>query len=162
VYEGLYANNLTARFAPCAWTDDTDQALLIVLSYLHNYTNTRSKTIRPTRVASANKKLTDEFAFRLKVWISQGLLPLNRHACGIGALVGSIAKSERFLEDPIRLATYKWEKGGRNAAPNGSLMRTHPIGIIGFGLTEEETWRLAVDVGSTTHADPRCKVACCI
>jgi hypothetical protein len=41
-------------------------------------------------------------------------------------------------------------------------MRTHPIGIIGFGLTEEETWRLAVDVGSTTHADPRCKVACCI
>ena len=41
-------------------------------------------------------------------------------------------------------------------------MRTHPIGIIGIGLSEIETWRLAVAVGRTTHVDPRCVVACCI
>lgn len=41
-------------------------------------------------------------------------------------------------------------------------MRTHPIGIIGIGLSEEETWQLSVDVGWTTHVDPRCTFSCCI
>lgn len=41
-------------------------------------------------------------------------------------------------------------------------MRTHPIGVIGVGLPEEEVWKLATNVGMTTHADPRCTVACCI
>ncbi|KAF1949552.1 ADP-ribosylglycohydrolase, partial [Byssothecium circinans] len=47
-------------------------------------------------------------------------------------------------------------------APNGSVMRTHPIGIIGIGLSEEETWKYAVAVEWTTHVDPRCSVAYCI
>jgi ADP-ribosylglycohydrolase len=50
----------------------------------------------------------------------------------------------------------------RNAALNGSLMRTHPIGIIGVGLSELKTWNLAINVGSMTHVDLRCTVSCCI
>lgn len=41
-------------------------------------------------------------------------------------------------------------------------MRTHPIGVLGVGMEEEVCWRLAAGVGMTTHADPRCTVACCI
>lgn len=41
-------------------------------------------------------------------------------------------------------------------------MRTHPLGIIGIGLSEEAVWKAAAEVGMTTHADPRCTVSCCI
>jgi hypothetical protein len=41
-------------------------------------------------------------------------------------------------------------------------MRTHPVGIIEMGLTKEQTCELSIDVGWTTHVDPRCTVSCCI
>jgi len=41
-------------------------------------------------------------------------------------------------------------------------MRTHPIGVMGIGMSEEETWWLSASVGRTTHVDPRCVVSCCI
>jgi ADP-ribosylglycohydrolase len=41
-------------------------------------------------------------------------------------------------------------------------MRTHPIGVIGVGMSKEDTLNLSVDVGWMTHVDPRCTVACCI
>lgn len=67
-----------------------------------------------------------------------------------------------YLSSPFSTAVTRWVKTARHVAPNGSLMRTHPIGIIGVGMSEEACWRLAADVGRTTHADPRCTVACCI
>ncbi|KAJ8119028.1 hypothetical protein OPT61_g86 [Boeremia exigua] len=138
------------QFEPCAWTDDTDQALLILLSYLHLRTNDN------------DTDLAREFASRLKIWVSRGLPALNRPAYDIGILVGAVAGNQRYLTDPFQCATDRWIKSSRNAAPNGSLMRTHPIGVIGVNMTEEQTWRLSVRVGTTTHVDPRCVVACCI
>lgn len=38
-------------------------------------------------------------------------------------------------------------------------MRTHPLGVIGVGLSERETWEIAAAVSQTTHADPRCTIA---
>ncbi|KAJ4984201.1 hypothetical protein SVAN01_10309 [Stagonosporopsis vannaccii] len=138
------------QFEPCAWTDDTDQALLILLSYLHIQTH------------DPDMDLADAFAARLKIWVSRGLPALDRSAFDIGILVGAVANSPRYLSDPFGCATERWIKSSRKAAPNGSLMRTHPIGVIGVNLTEEQTWRLSVRVGRTTHVDPRCVVACCI
>ncbi|KAF2816889.1 ADP-ribosylglycohydrolase [Mytilinidion resinicola] len=115
----------------CGWTDDTDQALLIIFSYLHN---------RGT----------------------QGLRALDRLPMGLGALVGSVVGRKEFLTTPTKMAIAAWIKSKRSNAPNGSLMRTHPISVIGVGLTEEATWRAATEVGRTTHADPRCVVSCCI
>ncbi|KAF1926928.1 ADP-ribosylglycohydrolase [Didymella exigua CBS 183.55] len=91
-----------------------------------------------------------------------GLPALDRPAFDIGVNVGAVSGSKQFLQDPFKCATGRWIKGGRVAAPNGSLMRTHPVGVIGVNLTEEQTWRLSVDVGRTMHVDPRCVVACCI
>lgn len=138
------------QFEPCAWTDDTDQALLIVLAYL--YIETQDTEV----------DLSQEFAARLKIWVSRGLPALDRPAYDVGILVGSVANNNRYLSDPFGCATDRWIKSSRNAAPNGSLMRTHPIGVIGVNLTEEQTWQLSVRVGRATHVDPRCVVACCI
>ncbi|KAF2010410.1 ADP-ribosylglycohydrolase [Aaosphaeria arxii CBS 175.79] len=140
------------RFDPRCWTDDTDQSLLIILSYLHN----RSQ---PDHLAD---HLASDFASRLKIWISQGLLALGRPPCGIGSLVGSVVLDPHYLGNPVGVATNQWLKTGRRVAPNGSLMRSHPLGVIGVGLSEEETVRLAGRVGGTTHVDPRCVVCCCI
>ncbi|KAJ4377166.1 hypothetical protein N0V86_006608 [Didymella sp. IMI 355093] len=137
-------------FEPCGWTDDTDQALLILLAFLHNRAN------------KTEFNLAQDFAERLKIWVGRGLPALDRPAFDVGINVGAVAGSSHFLRDPFKCATERWIRGGRKAAPNGSLMRTHPIGVIGVNLTEEQTWRLSLDVGRTTHVDPRCVVACCI
>lgn len=52
-----------------------------------------------------------------------------------------------------------WLKSGRNAAANGSLMRTAPIGAL---LTDspDERRRAAVADSALTHYDPRCRLAC--
>ncbi|KAH7072091.1 ADP-ribosylglycohydrolase-domain-containing protein [Paraphoma chrysanthemicola] len=154
----LYEDSHRTRFAPCAWTDDTDQALLIVLSYIHNYTHAGISD--PTK--HANDTLPTDFAARLKIWLDQGLLALSRPPFGIGQLVGSVVKRKDYLEQPANNAIDAWVRSGRHVAPNGSLMRTHPIGIIGIGLSEEKTWKLSVQVGWNTHVDPRCTVSCCI
>lgn len=138
------------QFEPCGWTDDTDQALLILLAFLEN------------RTKGTEFNLAQDFAARLKIWVNSGLPALDRPAFDIGINVGAVAGSAHFLRDPLKCATERWIKGGRKAAPNGSLMRTHPIGVIGVNLTEEQSWRLSADVGRTTHVDPRCVVACCI
>ncbi|KAF3048353.1 hypothetical protein E8E12_011718 [Didymella heteroderae] len=138
------------QFEPCGWTDDTDQALLIILAFLHNRTH------------KTEPYLVQDFAERLKIWVDRGLPALDRPAFDIGSNVGSVVRSAHFLRNPFNCATEHWMKGDRKAAPNGSLMRTHPIGVIGVNLTEEQTWRLSVGIGRTTHVDPRCVVACCI
>ncbi|OCK76513.1 ADP-ribosylglycohydrolase [Lepidopterella palustris CBS 459.81] len=137
------------RFPPNAWTDDTDQSLLLLLSYLHNSTNPL-----PT--------LPSDFAARLRIWIEQGLLCLDRPPCGIGNLVGKVVKHTDYLTAPSRVARDAWIKTHRFVAPNGSLMRTHPLGVFCIGTPEVEAFRLAADVSLTTHTDPRCVVSCCI
>lgn len=135
------------KFAPCSWTDDTDHSLLILLAYLSSQNLTA---------------LPQDFASRLKIWIEQGLLALETPPCDIGRLIGGVVSRADYLTDPVARATKEWINSGRKVAPNGSLMRTHPIGVIGVGLEEEETWWLAAQVGQTTHVDPRCTIACCI
>lgn len=73
-----------------------------------------------------------------------------------------VVYDEEFLADPAAVAYKHWEKSGRKVAPNGSLMRTHPLGPICLGKSLEETFNIAAEHSLITHADPRCVVACCI
>ncbi|KAL2835469.1 ADP-ribosylglycohydrolase-domain-containing protein [Aspergillus pseudoustus] len=128
------------------WTDDTDHALLIVLSYLHN-----------------NGKLDPvDFAHRLQFWVEQGLRCLDRLPLGLGQTVGKVVCDKSFLKGSQATAYDKWNKAKRNAAANGSLMRTYPLGIICFGKTQGETFQIATDFSLVTHADPRCVLSCCL
>ncbi|KAH7066647.1 ADP-ribosylglycohydrolase-domain-containing protein [Paraphoma chrysanthemicola] len=176
----LYLDNHRTRFEPCAWTDDTDQALLIVLAYLDACAHAASLAVpaqQPTQIHASTpispshpsapyqhgpKDLSSSFAQRLRIWVEQGLLALRRPPCGLGRLVGSVVINPSFLSNPLSTATAAWVKTQRHIAPNGSLMRTHPLGVIGVGLSEEAAWELSVDVGRVTHADPRCVVSCAI
>ncbi|EFR01733.1 ADP-ribosylglycohydrolase [Nannizzia gypsea CBS 118893] len=130
-----------------SWTDDTDHALLILLSYLHHNGQVPS---------------TIDLAERLKIWVVQGLRALDRPPCGLGKTVGSIVLDKEYLNNPNQKAHQFWVKGDRNVAPNGSLMRTHPLGIICLAFDLEKTFQVATDFSLVTHADPRCVLACCI
>ncbi|KAL2839014.1 ADP-ribosylglycohydrolase-domain-containing protein [Aspergillus pseudodeflectus] len=134
------------KFVQTGWTDDTDHALLILLSYLHH--NGRLDPV--------------DFAHRLQFWVEQGLRCLDRLPLGLGRTVGQVVCDKNFLNDPAETAYRKWDKAKRNAAANGSLMRTYPLGVMCFDKSLEETFRIAREFSLVTHADPRCIVSCCL
>jgi ADP-ribosyl-[dinitrogen reductase] hydrolase len=62
-------------------------------------------------------------------------------------------------EAPLEAGRIVWVKSGKQAAANGSLMRTAPIGALLAGSVHER--RLAaLDDSAITHFDPRCRLAC--
>ncbi|CAK9780219.1 ADP-ribosylglycohydrolase [Cutaneotrichosporon oleaginosum] len=126
------------------WTDDTDHALLILLSFLHG-------SLSPGDVAA-----------RLHIWVEQGLRALDTLPLGLGATVGAIVRDPAYLQDPGAAAHRVWVKGGCDVAPNGSLMRTHPLGVVSIFQTEAEAMDAAAAVSAITHVDPRCVVSCMI
>ncbi|KAK4169830.1 ADP-ribosylglycohydrolase-domain-containing protein [Cladorrhinum sp. PSN259] len=129
------------------WTDDTDHSLLLLLSFLH----------------SGSLPTQKDLAQRLRVWVSNGLLALDSPPLGLGALVGAVVRTSDFEENPEGAARAQWEKMGKQAAPNGAVMRTHPLGLM-MALREEEqeAFELAREMACTTHVDPRCVVSCVI
>ncbi|KAK4221592.1 ADP-ribosylglycohydrolase-domain-containing protein [Podospora fimiseda] len=128
------------------WTDDTDHSLLIFLSFLHS-------GIPPTQ---------EDLAKRLKVWVSNGLLALNSPPLGLGRLVGDVVRTRDYEENPEGVARRVWEKMGKDAAPNGAVMRTHPLGLMMVFQGEEETFEVAKRIACVTHVDARCVISCVI
>lgn len=75
-----------------------------------------------------------------------------------GRQTASAIQRMAFGVDPSLAGYQVWDEGGRQAAGNGSLMRTAPIGAM--VPEREERLRLAVLDSLLTHADPRCVLAC--
>jgi len=156
---------------PGQWTDDTDHALLLLLAFLHT-ARTPPPTASADEEATAANTTTDttcnplptqrDLAARLRVWVQQGLRVLDTMPLGLGRLVGTVVATKDFLQEPARVAREQWERTGRRVAPNGSLMRTHPLGLMCLFRSEEETFQAAAELSRTTHFDPRCVVACAI
>ncbi|TGZ83936.1 ADP-ribosylglycohydrolase [Ascodesmis nigricans] len=142
----LHEDTHRDRFHAKAWTDDTDHAILLLLSYLHT---------------DGEFSIVD-FAQRLRSWGSgQGLRCLDRLPLGIGRTVSSVLGRPGFDVHPKKASEEIWKKSGCNIAPNGSLMRTNVLGVVGIGKTLEETWKMAMEFSLVTHYDPRCVVSCC-
>ncbi|KAJ7161923.1 ADP-ribosylglycohydrolase [Mycena crocata] len=133
------------RFESRAWTDDTDHTILMMLSYL------RLRELSPT-----------DFAVRLKSWCKQGLRVLVRPPMGLGKTVSAVISSPSFESNPGGTALRYWNDHGGTVAPNGSLMRTTPVGVICINKTEPETFAAAIRMGAVTHADPRCALSVAI
>ncbi|KAJ4298806.1 hypothetical protein N0V88_003843 [Collariella sp. IMI 366227] len=74
---------------------------------------------------------------------------------GLGRLVGTVISSKGFTTNPEQVAREYWERTGRRVAPNGSLMRTHPLGVICLLRGEEEAFEIAARISRATHVDPR-------
>lgn len=132
---------------PGEWTDDTDHAMLLLLSCLH----TDLKTLDPK-----------DFAARLHIWVQFGFLPLNTLPLGLGRTVGAIVRTKTYLDDPEAAARLHWTNSQYNVAPNGSLMRTHPLGLVCLNKSLVETFEIAAAFSVVTHVDPRCVVSCAI
>jgi ADP-ribosylglycohydrolase len=62
-------------------------------------------------------------------------------------------------ESPLEAGRITWLDSGKQAAANGSLMRTAPIGAL-FAGSEQERRVASLDDSAITHFDPRCRVAC--
>lgn len=143
------------KHVPGDWTDDTDHALLLVLSAL-----------RHTSAALSDSELLErlvvDFPPRLKLWVENGLRALDTMPLGLGRHTAHVVRSPSFLADPSGTARSHWEKSGRKSASNGSLMRTHPLGLLTLFRHEETAFTLGAALSRTTHADPRCVVACAI
>ncbi|KAF2663280.1 ADP-ribosylglycohydrolase [Microthyrium microscopicum] len=134
-----------ARFPERSWTDDTDHALLIVLSYLRN------EKLDPRDVA-----------YRLWIWAEQGTRALDRMPLGLGQTTSQVLEFDKYALRPEDFAYQVWHIHNFQSAPNGSLMRTHPLGILCLSHTLEETFEIAANFSNITHPDPRCIVSCCI
>ncbi|KAH6610007.1 adp-ribosylglycohydrolase [Trichoderma cornu-damae] len=132
---------------PGEWTDDTDHAMCILLSYLHK----DGKEMDP-----------QDFARRLHIWVRMGLRALDTLPLGLGRTVGAIVRSKTFLEDPEGTARKHWRNTNCKIAPNGSVMRTHPLGLMCIHKTLDETFQIATDYSVVTHVDPRCIISCVI
>lgn len=127
------------------WTDDTDHSLLILLSHLHN-----------------GKPDHHDFAARLRIWVEQGLRALDTPPLGLGQTVGGVVRDEGFLKNPHKVAAERWRRSGHKVAANGSLMRTHTLGLAMLHATEEDTFEAAARFSAITHVDPRCVTACMV
>lgn len=132
---------------PGEWTDDTDHAMCILLSYLHK----DGKEMDP-----------QDFASRLHIWVRMGLRALDTLPLGLGRTVGAIVRSKTYLDDPEGTARKHWRDTNCKIAPNGSIMRTHPLGLMCLHKTIDETFQVAADYSVVTHVDPRCIISCAI
>lgn len=131
------------NFAPRHWTDDTDHALCILLPYVH-----KGGQIVPI-----------DFAERLLLWLTYGMLALGTMPHGMGSTINAVLKSNQFLTEPAKAAYKVWKPKGDMAA-NGSLMRIHPLGAMCVFKTLDETFEITTANSTATHADPRCVFAC--
>jgi ADP-ribosylglycohydrolase len=86
---GISPDHHRSTFAPSGWTDDTDQSILILLSFLAN---------GGTRLDAR------DFALRLKFWVANGLRCLDRLPLGLGRTVGHVVRDGGFESDPIGTA----------------------------------------------------------
>jgi ADP-ribosylglycohydrolase len=134
-----------ARFGTNVWTDDTDQALSILLGYLHNGIHDAK-----------------DFAARLHIWVNQGLRALQTWPLGLGETVANAVMNPIFLEHPVKASYAAWKVGDYFGAANGSLMRCHPLGATCVFKPLSETFSITTEYGLVTHPNPKCIVSCCI
>ncbi len=116
-------------------TDDTQMATALAASLAEH------KGYNPSDVAR-----------RYQIWRSNAFDIGGQTSSGIGRIPFTPQGEE------YRAGYLAW-RSGRNAAGNGSLMRTAPIGVY-FADNTEELTRVSVLDSMMTHADPRCLMAC--
>lgn len=64
-----------------------------------------------------------------------------------------------FIEDPFKSSEIIWERSNKNAAANGSVMRTSPLGIFEY-KDIEKVIENTKNIGKVTHVDERCINSC--
>ncbi|CAG9322512.1 unnamed protein product [Blepharisma stoltei] len=120
------------------WSDDTDQLVAIINSYL-----------------DSNGFSTLDFAAKIRDWKRHGFPELgDKRGLGIGKTVKKAILHKSFISNPHRAALEVWVNGSCEIAANGALMRSAILGIINFHDIDQVI-RQTQMIGKCTHADPR-------
>lgn len=140
----VFPDTHRAFFPPGDWTDDTDQALLVLQSLL----------------AAGGAADQRDFAVRLRRWAREGFGELgDRCGSGLGKTVSKVVQAAGFEEAPVDAAREVWEANQRNLAANGAVMRVAPCGFPCF-WDLDATEELAKAFCQVTHFDDRCVASC--
>ncbi|KAJ3193733.1 hypothetical protein HK101_004277 [Irineochytrium annulatum] len=158
------------RFIKNSWTDDTDQALLILDTILETYA---SDAVEPRDVREELKakgvtgveqlETLDPvvFARKLKAWAMNGIPELSKPGMGIGFTVGSVLSHPKFDEDPHQAAMDVQASHNYNLAANGAVMRCAVTAVPGF-WDDSFVKRNTEAMARITHADDRCIASCLV
>jgi ADP-ribosylglycohydrolase len=122
------------RVEPGQVTDDTHMAICLA-----------------TSLVSCRRFDPDDVARRYLAWADV--------AFDIGNLTRTVMGKLREGTPALEAGYEVWESGGRDGAPNGSLMRASPLPVF-FRDRPEELRRASLMDSVITHADPRCRLAC--
>ncbi|XP_078321020.1 adenylosuccinate lyase-like [Crassostrea virginica] len=142
-HKSLVDNPHQNRWNEGDWSDDSDQALLILISLIDNKGELNGLDI----------------ARRFLDWMKRGIPELGDCVgMGIGALTDRVIHHQDFLRDPESAAEAVWREGDCKAASNGAVMRTSTLGIHRFHDLEEVE-KNAARVARITHFDPRCQAS---
>lgn len=135
-------NRTNSKWKAGEWSDDTEQAICLLDAYLEGVSEGRSPS--------------DTIDVRLvsKHFLHWGVT----NGRGMGNHTGKVFEHFLFPLEPLTASLDIWEQSGRQAAPNGAVMRTAYIGII-RPWDLDWTAAVAAECAATTHADPRCKAS---
>jgi len=101
-----------------------------------------------------------KFAKKLLYWSNHGFPELGDWGgLGLGMTTHAILSSGGFLGDPHGTAQKIWDRMGRNAAPNGGVMRTSITGCYNF-KDINAVINNTVAFCKVTHYDERCVASC--
>jgi hypothetical protein len=165
-------------FEEAAWTDDTDQSLLILMSFLHSggkqdidhldFAKRLKVSDQHCQCPRLNDLYSNGFNLDSGLWIdcrlgwagpwvrSCGTRPSWRiHWQGLPCEF-----PPQFRCCPNQGCRI-WEQGNRHMAANGAIMRTPVVGALLF-KNQEKLYSSAINLAHVTHADPRCLVSCTI
>jgi len=98
---------------------------------------------------------------RYTAW-RHGAFDVGGQTSGAISSYAAAHKGRGILKDTaaVSAARQSWASGGRRSAGNGSLMRTSPLAVFMAGRAPQALRRAAREESATTHADPRCMIAC--
>lgn len=102
------------------WTDDTDQAILLMETLLAHPTESGLLDV-------------DKFAHSLLQWANDGFPELGDDGgMGIGQTVARVLRHPSYLNCAAFASKDVWIDSGCNVAANGALMRCAPLALFGF------------------------------
>jgi len=134
-YSQIIQDKHRSRWKIGQWTDDTDQFLCVLDSFLD--------------YGTVNK---NDIAKRLYLWFKNG-------GMGIGNLTYNVFRLPQYTVYPEKAAKLIWKMKLKDIAPNGALMRNS---IIPAFFTDSLSTALdkSEEVCKLTHYDPRCVDSC--
>jgi ADP-ribosylglycohydrolase len=163
-------NAHNSRWVRGDWSDDTDALLLVMEAIVEDVEQDAQHAANDAAKTSVYRgndpTLEQRFAKKLHTWVYHGFAELgDKGGAGLGSTTARVVSHEAFLKDPQAAARAVWEASGKSFKPNGGIMRTAMIGVVGMldedvAGAEARVIEYTRRICTTTHTDPLCVASC--